>query len=190
MTADRLHPFFRIGRLFSVLFLAGVMATGCLSGPNRSVGRSLDDASAGNAIKARMIRATFDFRAIDVTVNDGLVLLTGDVTTPEAKMEAERIAWSAPKVRQVANEITVNRDSQSALGVRDSAIAIQIRAKLTTDRRIRSTALNIEVFNGVVFLMGRTFTMQEAQLAAEHASTTAGVVRVVSYITPLDAPQG
>lgn len=171
------------------LALLVLLLSACNTSPTRSIGRSLDDASAGNAIKARMLRAPHDYDRVEVTVNDGLVLLAGRVNDPDAKMEAERIAWSAPKVRQVANEVIVEGDRRQLFGAGDSAISAQIRTKIVADRRVRAQAVNIETHNGVVYLMGRTHTAAEADIIARHASTTAGVERVVSYITPLDQPE-
>ena len=48
---------------------------------------------------------------VDVTVNDGAVLLTGKVKTPEEKVLATRLAWEIKDVREVVNEIQVTDKS-------------------------------------------------------------------------------
>ncbi|MGB1710448.1 MAG: BON domain-containing protein, partial [Candidatus Puniceispirillaceae bacterium] len=44
---------------------------------------------------------------VDVTVNDGAVLLTGKVKTPEEKVLATKLTWEVRGVREVVNEIQV-----------------------------------------------------------------------------------
>lgn len=59
-------------------------------------------------IEEALLRSTeTDAKAINVEVRDDTVILTGTVHTVAQKLEAERIAWSAPGVREVDNRITI-----------------------------------------------------------------------------------
>jgi osmotically-inducible protein OsmY len=144
--------------------------------------QGLDNGSAEMAIKARMLRGDSDFSGVDVNVVDGVALLTGHVPTDAAKDEAGRIAWSAPNVRDVGNELVVDPDGRSLLGAHDQLLLSQVRARLIADRSIQATRIHIEVYDGVVYLLGRARTATEAEKAAEHASVVPGVARVVSFL--------
>ena len=48
---------------------------------------------------------------VDVTVNDGAVLLTGKVKTPEEKVLATKLAWEVRGVSEVVNELQVTDTS-------------------------------------------------------------------------------
>lgn len=52
--------------------------------------------------------AETDAQQIQVTVDDGKVVLRGTVRSWAEKAEAERISWSAPGVRAVENRVTVS----------------------------------------------------------------------------------
>ena len=49
--------------------------------------------------------------AVTTTVNDGAVLLTGKVKTPEEKILATKLAWKVRGVREVVNELQVTDSS-------------------------------------------------------------------------------
>lgn len=167
------------------LTLAALAACGCASAPppaSGSMGRSFDDATAGMAIRARMMRSLTDFSRVDVNVAGGLVLLVGRVNDDDARDEAERIALSAPKVRGVANEIEVQVGGRRAFGVHDQLIASQVRARFISDQFVRNAAINVETYDGVVYLLGRVRTEDEARRAASSASFVGGVRRVVSFL--------
>ena len=51
--------------------------------------------------------AEIDARRINVTAQDGKVILTGNVQSWAERQEAERAAWAAPGVRQVEDRISV-----------------------------------------------------------------------------------
>ncbi len=155
----------------------------CVSGA-RSGGfaGSIDDASASLAIKSRMLRAPYDFSGVDIDVIDGLVLLTGHVPTATDRAEAERIAWSAPKVVDVGNEIVVADGGRSLLGANDQRISATVRTRLATNARVRGATINIETHDGVVYLLGRVRSDAEAREAARTASLVGGVKRVVTYL--------
>ncbi len=172
-----------LAALAALTMTAGAM-TGCASAPGAAPGmaRSVDDSTAGMAVRARMLRSMQDFGGVNVDVVGGLVLLTGRVASEEARLEAERIAWSAPKVRDVANELQVSDDPRQAFGANDQWISGQVRARLLADGEVRNATINVQTYDGVVYLLGRARTGGEAERAASNASLVPGVSRVVSFI--------
>jgi osmotically-inducible protein OsmY len=149
--------------------------------------QGLNNASAEVAIKSRMLRSEASFGGVDVTVVDGVALLTGRVPAQSDKDEAGRIAWSAPNVRDVGNELVVTAESRRLLGANDQLLLSQVRARLVANRAIPSERIHLEVYDGVVYLLGRTGSASEAEAAAREASVTPGVKRVVSFLAA-DAP--
>ena len=51
-----------------------------------------------------------------------------------------------------------------------------------TDQEVKSVNINIETYDGVVYLMGIARSSDELRQIAEHASVVNGVREVVSYI--------
>ena len=70
------------------------------------------------------------FRKLDLTIDQGRVLITGVVQNPEDRVEAVRLAWQPKGVKQVINEIRVG-DSNSIQGfAQDEWIKAQLRTRL------------------------------------------------------------
>lgn len=119
---------------------------------------------------------------IGVDVRDGLVTLSGAVTTYPKKAAAQQAAHRVAGVRNVANEIKVK--STETFAYPDQEIAKAVRHSLewealVPDDRIRST-----VSGGWVTLEGDVDVWREREDAVKTVSRLAGVVGVINKITP------
>lgn len=160
-----------------------VTTAGVTKGDERNFARSLNDMSAGRAIKARMSRTEgFKLGKVDVEVAEGIAVLTGNVPSAEDRVEAERIAWSAANVDQVGNEILVQGGPGLVRKTKDSVLGTSIRTRLIAAKSVKARNVNIEAYDGIVYLLGVARTPQELEKIAEIASTTKGTREVVSYI--------
>ena len=163
----------------------GLALSACASvEPGRSVGRELDDQNASLSIKSAMLRAE-DHRLIgvDVEVTEGVALLTGQVEDASARIYAECLAWSAPSVRQVANEIGIGDEIDSTSNrTRDAWMSQKVRARLLADRDVRSVNYNVETRNGTVYLLGYARTSAERDRAQAQALSVDGVDDVIVYV--------
>ncbi len=122
------------------------------------------------------------FRKLDLTVNQGRVLITGVVQEPEDRVEAVRLAWQANGVDQVINEIRI-ADSEGVQGfVRDSWISARMRSALTLDKSVQNLNYSIDTVQGTVYLMGVAQNQSELNRVLEIARTTPHVKQVVSYV--------
>ncbi len=149
-----------------------------------TVKRSLQDVTAARAIKARMVRASeHDLEDISVDVVQGIVVLAGATPSAASKKEAERIAWSAPGVAKVGNEIYVGRKTGFAQKTKDELIDTAVRTKLASSNEVRNLNYRVETRDGVVYLLGVARSQNELKEAARLASITRGVKEVVSYVT-------
>lgn len=158
-------------------------AGGMVAVQDRTIGRSLDDATASNTVKARLMALdNAAYMRVDVEMAQGQLLLSGTTPTPEHKAMAERIAWSVAGIDEVANEIVVGRAPGMIRSSLDNFITAQVRAKILSDSQVKGVNYNIETQKGVVYLMGLARSEEELQRAAEAASMVRGVERVVSYV--------
>lgn len=138
-------------------------------------------------IQARINEAWFQydvdaFVKLDMTVNQGRVLLTGVVQNPEHRVEAVRLAWQPQGVKQVINEITV-AESDGILGfARDAWISGRLRTSITFDKDVQSINYTIDTVQQVIYLMGVAQTQAELNRVIETARTIPDVKRVVSYV--------
>jgi osmotically-inducible protein OsmY len=157
--------------------------TGCFAVQEKTFGESLDEATAGTTIKTKLLTngGPGRFGEVDVEVADRFVLLSGRVPSEADKAEAERIAWTVGSVDEVANELVVDKFDLGR-DVNDRWITEQVRARIIADSDIKGLNYNIQVFNGVVYMMGFARSEDELRQAADHASRVKGVQKVVSYV--------
>jgi len=150
---------------------------------DRTIGEGIDDASASQRVKMRLMAAdSAAFGEVDVEVAGGALLLSGTVPTEEHRQAAETIARSVYTIETVYNEVFVGPHSSFARSAQDELITAQIRTRLTASPSVRAINVNIETFQGNVYLMGTARSEQELQRAAEIASVVGGVRRVVSFM--------
>lgn len=156
---------------------------------DRTIGEGIDDATASNQVKMRLLAADrVAFQEVDVEVAGRNVLLSGVTPTEDHRRAAETIARSVSTVEHVYNEIFVGQHSGLVRNAQDELITAQIRARLTASPAVRAINVNIETFQGNVYLMGTARTQQELQRAAEIASVVGGVRRVVSFMQVREPP--
>ena len=160
-----------------------VMTAGVKKGDERNFARSLNDVNASRAIKARMGRVEgFSLGGVDVEVAEGIVVLSGNVPREEDRIEAERIAWSGPAIVQVGNEILIKARQSLVRNSKDGVLNNSVRARLIAAKAIKARNYNIEVNDGIVYLLGVARTPEELAVATQIASTTKGTKEVISYV--------
>jgi osmotically-inducible protein OsmY len=170
--------------------VAGAAGAAVFAAQERTIGQGIDDAAASNELKAKLLRIdSRAFSRIDVEVAEGKILLTGAAPTPEHRIEAERQAWALRQVKDVANEIEVGPTPGVWRSAMDEVITAQVRTRIVADPIVRGIDFNIETNRGVVYLMGLVRSEDELKRAAEIASYTRGVKKVVSYVVVREVAQ-
>lgn len=100
---------------------------------------------------------------------------------------AEDLAWSSRRTQDLANEIIVEAPGGTLANASDELISARVRARLLGSSSVKSSNINVETYNGTVYLLGIARSEDELQRAAEEASYAGGVQRVISYIRLRDA---
>ncbi len=120
--------------------------------------------------------------SIDLSVNDGAVLLTGKVDTFDKKILTTRISWEIKGVKEVVNEIQVTKKISVKDIAKDLAASAQLRASLISDPEISSLNYSIDVVNGIIYLAGVASDENERNRVISHAQLTRFTKKVVNYI--------
>ncbi|MBL8536560.1 MAG: BON domain-containing protein [Hyphomonadaceae bacterium] len=163
--------------------LGTAASVGVYAVQDRTIGEGIDDATASQQVKARLMAADARaFQEVDVEVAGRNLLLSGTAPTAEHRQAAETIARGARTIDNVYNELVVGEPSGFVRSAQDEFITAQIRTRLTASPAVRAVNVNIETFHGNVYLMGTARSDQELRRAAEIASTVGGVRRVVSFM--------
>ncbi len=170
--------------------LVGAGATaGIAAAQEGGVKRAWSDAQIQAEINKLWFEYDVDtFTKLDLTVNQGRVLIIGVVQKPETRVEAVRLAWQPPGVKQVINEIRVAKGEGVTGFARDTWITSRLRAAITFNRDIQSINYSIDTVQGTVYLMGSAQNQQELNRVIEIARTIPDVKQVVSYVKLLGRP--
>jgi hyperosmotically inducible periplasmic protein len=119
-----------------VAVLSVIVLTGCQTATGRSAGAFVDDTSTTAAVKSRLVaERPANLTAVGVETVNGVTYLTGVVDTPEQRLRAEQLAWQASGVRQVVNNVQVQRPPVAATPSTAAPSAAVSTAPAATSRR-------------------------------------------------------
>lgn len=181
-------------RLFAVAAIAAMLG-GCVGaavGAGATVGVAAYQERGVDGV-ARDLKITADVRerlfrndhrlaaAIGLEVYEARVLVTGTVDSEAKRAEAVRLAWEAPGVKDVINEVQVVESDLVDL-TRDSWITTKLATVITLDKHIRAVNYSIETVNGIIYLIGIAQDQAELDRVVAHARDIAHVRRVISHV--------
>ena len=126
----------------------------------------------------QLTTATRSVTHVNVTVFNGVVLLTGEVPLQNQIARIIDIASSYAASRQVINRIELAGKSNFNSRANDVLLTTQVRASVLDSEYLDGHKIKVVTERANVYLMG-TVTREEADIAAEIARSISGVVRVV-----------
>ena len=159
--------------------IAGVAA----SESEKGLGTTINDTIIHASITETMFKKDVNkYAGINIHVDDGIVLLTGKVESPETRINATRMAWEPRGVVEVINEIQVTQKSSIKDKAKDLAASTSIRGNLVADKNIKSVNFNVDVVNGVAYLSGVARSEKEMNLVLAYTKETRYINQLVNYI--------
>jgi osmotically-inducible protein OsmY len=161
------------------LVVAGAAAgTALVATDRRSVGAQADDESIELKVGNNIGTGYGDRVHVNVTSYNGIVLLSGEVPEQGLVATIGEIARTTAKVRRVHNELVVAAVSPVGSRTNDSYITSKVKSRFVEANKFSATHVKVVTDRQVVYLMGLV-KRDEADAAAQIASTTSDVVRVV-----------
>lgn len=116
-----------------------------------------------------------------IAVYNGVMLLMGEVRTPELKQRAETAVTGFAGVHRIVNEIDIMEPEGYWTNRGDNTITAHVKMALndaTSVPGFDSTRVKVSTAHRVVYLMGLV-TPEEEAMVTEYARNVAGVERVV-----------
>jgi len=165
--------------------VAGAAGAGALIAEDRrSTGTYLDD--QGIELKAGN-RVSEKYRDVHVNVTsyNRVVLLTGEVPDAAARTDIGAIVQGVGGVRMVQNELTIGPASSLSARSNDTYITSRVKTRFIDQGKFQVNHVKVVTEASTVYLMGLV-KRTEAKSAAEVASTTGGVNRVVQVFEYID----
>ncbi|TAK78442.1 MAG: BON domain-containing protein [Gammaproteobacteria bacterium] len=167
------------GCIFVVGAAAGAAAVAVVY-DHRTIANTLQDNNLANRILEKLhgVPVLRDESHVEVTVFNNVVLLTGEVPSPEARQQAEEITRAVPDVGKVYNQLTVQGPTSALTRTSDSWITTKVKSLMLANEDLKSGSIKVMTENGVVYLMGMV-SRQQADIAADIARQVSGVQKVV-----------
>ncbi|MDC0172587.1 BON domain-containing protein [Gammaproteobacteria bacterium] len=153
----------------------------------RTIGADIDDTKMTTFIGVNLKKADpqLDKAHINVSVFNGLVLLTGEVSSTTLKTLAGDVAREYNGVRQVYNELQIRGNTSIISRTNDTLISGKVKTKLAFNKEVDYSDLTLITEDSIVYLLG-TVSKSSGDLAAEIASNTSGVRKVVKCLEYVD----
>lgn len=187
------------------LILSSLLLTLCLSGcstlhtafgggkveedyGSRTLGTQVEDSNIETKAKINLASASNSLKEAKLSVYsyNGVVLLTGVVKTESERQQASDIVRQVRKVRRIHNELSLGKSSTFLSSASDALISGKISTRLSINKQIDASRVEVIVEQGVVFLMGLV-TEQEADTIVASVQQNSGIqkiVKVFEYIEP------
>jgi osmotically-inducible protein OsmY len=130
---------------------------------------------------------SLDARDIAVTAKNGVVTLTGYVSSYAQKWTAERVVKQVAGVTALANEIEIKLESQRT----DADIAESARSALQLDSRIPADRVKVIVSHGWVTLEGTAdyyYQKAAAESQVRYLTGVKGVTNAIEVVPPTLSP--
>jgi osmotically-inducible protein OsmY len=116
---------------------------------------------------------------IGVVTFNRVVLLVGQVETPELRVRAYELVKVVPHIRRINNAIEVAAPIFANEISRDTWITTKVKGALLAEKGLNSTQIKVVTERGVVYLMGLV-THSQAETAINVVRQVTGVNKVVT----------
>jgi len=171
---------------------AGPSVVGLAAGAGATVGIAaareggVSSAAEDLAIRAKVNDKWFKysvstFAKLNLSVDQGRVLITGIVQNPDDRVQAVRLAWQVEGVNQVINEIKIANSQSFGSYAQDLWITTRLRTAMTFDPDVQSINYSIDTVDGTVYLMGVYQDKAELDEVTGLARDIPHVKQVISY---------
>ena len=169
------------------VLVAGGATAAVAATDRRTVGTQLDDENIELTARRKLNddNRLGDDVHVNITCFNGVMLLSGEATTPEQRDIVLSLVRTLQGVKRIVNEINITEPTAFATRTRDSWITGQVKTKLLADENIPGRQVKVVTENSVVYLMGLV-TQKEGELAAEATRTVGGIKRVVKLFEYTD----
>jgi osmotically-inducible protein OsmY len=187
------HPLFLALPLLALLsgcaaaVVGGAAAGAAVAHDRRTVGAMLDDQTIEMKTGAK-IASDAGLRNqvhVNITSVNGIVLITGEAATTEARDRVLQLAREVNGVRRITNEMRITDPSRFRDRSYDALLSSAVKSRFLVTKNLDPTRVKVVTENATVYLLGLV-KREEGDLAADRAATIEGVERVVKVFEYID----
>ena len=161
------------------LIVGGAAVGGALVATDRRTsGAQLEDEGIELRAASRIRQNLGERVHVNATSYNRVVLLTGEVPTPQDKALVEQVVSRVDNVRSIINELGVSGNTSLTSRSSDALITGKVKALMVDAKDLFANSFKVVTDSGVVYLKG-VVTQREATRGTEVARSVSGVQKVV-----------
>jgi osmotically-inducible protein OsmY len=180
-----------LGILAVICFLTGCTTVITGSAQAAYSHKDIQDSLQDHLLAVRVDRAVhwysdkYKASNVSVSVFNNIVVLTGQVPSPELRAELTTLVKKIPDIGKVYNLTSVSNPISSIAQISDSWITTKIKTQLIAEVELDPSKIKVITENGTVYLIGIVFP-EQAEIATDIARQTSGVQNVVKIFSYLE----
>ena len=149
----------------------------------RTLGTQIDDSIMQKSLSARILAKDKKyFLSVKSKVLDGRIFITGNVDSPEEKLQITKIAWETKGTRSVRNDLKIKKEFNFKQSAKDLLITTQLRTALIVNKNIKATNYQIDTYKKKIYVYGIAQTSEEKDLVISEAKEILDVENVIASI--------
>lgn len=173
--------------------VVGSIATGVVVVREKSFSSTRKDVMMATVLASEFLKNGLKSpsNSVDITINEGRILLTGIVRDPTKGKLAVDLAWKASGVKEVIDEIQYSEDEKLhprdfQIAFVDYLISLELEAKLFFTGDVSAVNYKITTVNKTTYLLGVAYEDSEIRKVLAVVSKARGVKKVVNHIILVD----
>jgi len=161
---------------------AALVASTMLLGTDVSLRASeTDDRIVTTANNSYVFKTYLKGDSVKTESNNGVVTLTGTVSSDSHKLLAQHTASNLPGVSSVDNLLKI--EGEPAPANSDTWLILKVKSVLMFHRDVSATATEVLAQDGAIILRGEAANMAQKELTTEYANDVEGVKSVKNEMT-------
>ena len=119
---------------------------------------------------------------ISISVNNGSILVTGQLKNVDAKINLTKVIWEVNGVKEVNNKVQISETNNLKNIAKDLASLGEIRARLMASKRLNSLNFSIDVVNNVAYISGIASSEEEVAIVSQIAQEARFIKEVQNFV--------
>ena len=119
---------------------------------------------------------------ISISVDDGSILVTGQLKNVETKINLTKVIWEVNGVKEVNNKIQISETSNLKNIAKDLASLGEIRARLMASKELNSLNFSVDVVNNIAYISGIASSAKEIAIVSQIAQEAKFIKEVQNFI--------
>ena len=119
---------------------------------------------------------------ISISVDDGSILVTGQLRNVETKINLTKVIWEVNGVKEVNNKVQISETSNLKNIAKDLASLGEIRARLMASKELNSLNFSVDVVNNIAYISGIASSAEEIAIVSQIAQEAKFIKEVQNFI--------